>query len=67
MGDKGIYVKSVSVRSRKQLSVGQIKVLGIVYKFRFVSSELLAKCLGKDRSTIYERLAVIKNNIERKA
>lgn len=28
-------------------------------KYRFVSSDLLAECLGKDRSTVYERLSVL--------
>jgi hypothetical protein len=28
-------------------------------KFRFVSSDVLAECLDKDRSTIYERLSVL--------
>lgn len=28
-------------------------------KYRFVSSDILAECLGKDRSTIYERLSVL--------
>jgi hypothetical protein len=52
-------MKSGSVSHRQVLSSNQLKVLGLVFKFRFVSSELLAKYLGKDRSTIYERLSVL--------
>ena len=52
-------MKASGVKYRKGLSQGQVRVLNIVFKFRFVSCELLAKYLEKDRSTIYERLSVL--------
>ncbi len=44
---------------RKSLNSNQIELLKLMYKFRFVSLDLLAKYLNKDRSTIYERLYVL--------
>jgi DNA-binding transcriptional ArsR family regulator len=52
-------MKSGSVSHRKVLTNNQLLVLRLTFKFRFVSSELIAKYLGKDRSTIYERLSIL--------
>lgn len=41
---------------RKQLSDKQSRILKLVFKFRFVSVPLLAECLGKDKSSVYEQL-----------
>lgn len=41
---------------RKQLSDKQSRILELVFKFRFVSVPLLAECLTKDKSTVYEQL-----------
>ena len=38
----------------KKLSSKQIELLLVLYRFRFVSTDLVAELLGKDRSTIYE-------------
>lgn len=46
-------------KTRYKLSDTQEKLLRYVLKYRFVSSDLLAACLFKDRSTIYERLSVL--------
>lgn len=52
-------MKSVSGSHRQVVTSNQLKLLSLVFKFRFVSSELLARYLSRDRSTIYERLAVL--------
>jgi len=44
---------------RWKISHQQIELLLKVYAFRFVTSDLLAEDLGKDRSTVYERLTVL--------
>lgn len=46
-------------KTRYKISKSQIELLLVVLKYRFVSSDVLAGCLGKDRSTIYERLSVL--------
>jgi DNA-binding transcriptional ArsR family regulator len=46
---------------RRPISLNQDKILKILFKFRFVSCDLLAKCLDKDRSTAYENLYVLVN------
>jgi DNA-binding PadR family transcriptional regulator len=46
---------------RRPLSSSQIDLLLALYKFRFVSTDLLAGLTGKDRSTIYESLYVLVN------
>ena len=43
-------------RYRKPLNSNQVRVLKIIYKFRFVSVPLLSEYLGKDKSTVYECL-----------
>ncbi len=46
---------------RHKLSSEQIGLLKVLFKFRFVSTELLAGYLDRDKSTIYERLYVLGN------
>lgn len=46
-------------KTRYKVSSSQQQLLLCVLKCRFVSSDLLASVLGKDRSTIYERLSVL--------
>ena len=46
-------------KTRYKISNSQVQLLLLVMKYRFISSDLLAECLGKDRSTIYERLSVL--------
>lgn len=45
-----------SPRYRKPLNSNQVRVLSLIYKFRFVSVPLLSEYLGKDKSTVYECL-----------
>lgn len=45
--------------SRKQISKSQLRLLLVIFKFRFVSSEYISRYLNKDKSTIYERLFVL--------
>jgi DNA-binding PadR family transcriptional regulator len=52
-------VLNVSPKYRRPLSNKQVSLLELVFKFRFVSVELLAEVLGKDRSSIYENLYVL--------
>ncbi len=44
---------------RKQLSEKQIRILKLIFKFRFVSSSLLAGVLGKSHSSVFESLKVL--------
>lgn len=47
---------------RKQLNDNQVKVLKLLFKFRFGSGELLAQSFGKQRSTdIYRRLRILED------
>ena len=46
-------------KSRKHISKSQLRLLLIIFKFRFVSTEYLSKHFKKDKSTIYERLFVL--------
>lgn len=48
-----------SPKYRKPLSKDQLRILGLVYKFRFVSTDLVAEIVKRDRSTVYERLYVL--------
>ena len=48
-----------SPKYRKPLHSNQIRLLNIIFKFRFVSVPLLAKYLSKDKSTIYEQLLTL--------
>lgn len=52
-------MKVGSPKYRKRLNSSQIRVLKICFKFRFVSVDLLARYVDKDRSTIYEKLSVL--------
>ncbi|MGK2896478.1 MAG: hypothetical protein ACSLEY_02675 [Candidatus Saccharimonadales bacterium] len=49
----------VDAKHRSKLSVEQIKLLGLVAKFRFVTVELLSKWRKKSKATIYERLVIL--------
>ena len=51
----------MDVQHRKQLSIGQIKLLGLVAKFRFVTVELISSWRDKSKATIYERLAILED------
>ena len=44
---------------RYSISSNQLNILSLLWKYRFVSSDVVAGCLAKDRSTIYERLQVL--------
>ena len=44
---------------RKQISKSQLRLLLIIFKFRFVSTDCLGSYFKKDKSTIYERLLVL--------
>ena len=44
---------------RRPVSSNQDLLLWLLFKFRFVSTDLLAEFLGKDRSTVYESLYVL--------
>lgn len=46
-------------KTRYKISDSQVELLLSVMKYRFVSSDVLAEGIGKDRSTIYERLRVL--------
>ena len=44
---------------RKSISKSQLKLLLIIFKFRFVSNEYVGTYVRKDKSTIYERSFVL--------
>lgn len=46
-------------KTRYRISESQVSLLLLIMKYRFVSSDVLADVLSKDRSTIYERLSVL--------
>lgn len=48
-----------SVKYRRPLNSNQVRILKILYKFRFVTSDVLAEYLKKNKSTIYESLFVL--------
>ena len=48
-----------SPKYRKGISSSQVKLLELLFKFRFMSVPLLSQYLGKDKSTLYERLLVL--------
>ena len=48
-------------KSRHGVSQNQVVLLMAIRKVRFVSSDILVDILGKDRSTMYERLSVLVN------
>lgn len=43
-------------RYHKRLSKKQLELLFILFRFRFVSTDLVSELVGKDRSTIYESI-----------
>ena len=49
----------VEPKRRYSISKSQVDILLYLYKYRFLTSDLLAMLLQKDRSTIYERLSVL--------
>lgn len=50
---------NASPKYRRPLSSKQVRVLKLVFKYRFVSVDLLAEILGRDRSSVYENLYVL--------
>lgn len=46
-------------KNRKLLSKNQLRLLGLICRFRFVTVPFIAEWQGKDKSTIYERLLVL--------
>ncbi len=52
-------MKRYTAKKRYDISKSQEELLLGVMKYRFVSTDILAETLGKDRSTIYERLSVL--------
>ncbi len=51
----------MNVQHRKQLSTGQIKLLGLLGKFRFVTVEIVSSWRDRSKATIYTRLAILEN------
>lgn len=51
----------VDGKHRSKLSVEQIKLLGLIAKFRFVTVELISKWREKSKATVYERFAVLED------
>jgi predicted transcriptional regulator len=52
-------MRRAETRARYKISPSQTTILHALLKYRFLTTDLLAKLLKKDRSTIYERLAVL--------
>jgi predicted transcriptional regulator len=52
-------MKRYEPKQRYSVSKSQLDVLLYLLKYRFLTSDLLAELLNKDRSTIYERLFVL--------
>lgn len=47
-------------KHRKKLNTEQLEVLGLLYKFRFGSNDLIAQYFGKkDRSFVFKRLTIL--------
>ena len=51
----------MDVQHRSNLSDSQIKLLGLIAKFRFVTVELVSTWREKSKATMYERLAVLED------
>jgi len=51
----------MDVQHRSKLSDSQIKLLGLIAKFRFVTVELVSTWREKSKATMYERLAVLED------
>jgi len=52
-------MKNYQPKYRWKISEQQKTLLTYIHKFRFVSTDIIAEILKKDRSTIYERLSVL--------
>jgi len=52
-------MRKYETQTRYSISKAQEQVLLYLHKYRFITSDLLAELLVKDRSTIYERLFVL--------
>lgn len=52
-------MRRAETRARYKISPSQTAILLALLKYRFLTTDLLAGLLKKDRSTIYERLAVL--------
>lgn len=52
-------MRRAETRTRYTISQSQTAILGALLKYRFLTSDLLAALMKKDRSTMYERLAVL--------
>lgn len=52
-------MRRAETRARYKISPSQTSILLALLKYRFLTTDLLAELLKKDRSTIYERLAVL--------
>ncbi|MFO0970750.1 MAG: hypothetical protein U0520_00150 [Candidatus Saccharimonadales bacterium] len=52
-------MRRAETRARYKISSSQTSILHTLLKYRFLTTDLLADLLHKDRSTIYERLAVL--------
>ncbi len=52
-------MRSYEPKQRYSVSKSQLDILLYLLKYRFLTCDLLAEILGKDRSTIYERLFVL--------
>lgn len=52
-------MRRAETRARYKISSSQTSILHALLKYRFLTTDLLAELLKKDRSTIYERLAVL--------
>jgi hypothetical protein len=52
-------MRNYQPKYRWKVSEQQIIILIYIHKFRFITTDILAEIVGKDRSTIYERLAVL--------
>jgi hypothetical protein len=52
-------MRRVETKTRYKISSSQYSILYALMKYRFLTTDLLAELLKKDRSTIYERLAVL--------
>ncbi len=52
-------MRNYQPKYRWKFSQDQLRLLAYVYSFRFVTTDLLAEVLKKDRSTLYERFTVL--------
>lgn len=52
-------MRRAETRARYKISPSQTAILQALLKYRFLNTDILAELLKKDRSTVYERLAVL--------